>query len=50
MAFVCCREKAVPLMRGSMINLDGQAFRKANSYLRGQVVQTDGGGICQIST
>ena len=31
-------------------NSDGQAFRKANSYLRGQVVQTDGGGICQIST
>lgn len=31
-------------------NSDGQVFRKANSYLKGQVVQTDGGGICQIST
>lgn len=31
-------------------NSDGQVFRKANSYLQGQVVQTDGGGICQIST
>lgn len=31
-------------------NSDGQSFRKANSYLKGQVVQTDGGGICQIST
>lgn len=29
---------------------DGQSFRKAGSYLRGQVVQTEGGGICQIST
>lgn len=29
---------------------DGQSFQKANSYLKGQVVQTDGGGICQIST
>ncbi|MCH5267446.1 MAG: VanW family protein [Lachnospiraceae bacterium] len=31
-------------------NSDGKKFRKANSYLQGQVVQSDGGGICQIST
>lgn len=29
---------------------DGKKFREANSYLQGKVVQTDGGGICQIST
>lgn len=29
---------------------DGQGFQAAGSYLNGQVVQTEGGGICQVST
>lgn len=29
---------------------DGQSFLEAGSYLQGKVVQTEGGGICQIST
>lgn len=29
---------------------DGQDFQTAASYLNGQVVQTEGGGICQVST
>lgn len=29
---------------------DGQSFLEAGSYLHGKVVQTEGGGICQIST
>lgn len=29
---------------------DGQSFQAAGSYLNGQVVQTEGGGICQVST
>ncbi|MFG6348164.1 MAG: VanW family protein [Lachnospiraceae bacterium] len=29
---------------------DGQGFQAAGSYLNGKVVQTEGGGICQVST
>ncbi len=29
---------------------DGQGFLAAGSYLNGEVVQTEGGGICQVST
>lgn len=29
---------------------DGQRFQAAGSYLNGKVVQTEGGGICQVST
>lgn len=29
---------------------DGQSFQAAGSYLNGKVVQTEGGGICQVST
>ena len=29
---------------------DGQKFYAAGSYLNGKVVQTEGGGICQVST
>lgn len=29
---------------------DGQGFQAAGSYLNGQVIQTEGGGICQVST
>ncbi len=29
---------------------DGQVFYEADSYLNGRVVQTAGGGICQVST
>lgn len=29
---------------------DGQGFMAAGSYLNGEVVQTEGGGICQVST
>lgn len=31
-------------------NSDGNGFKAAGSYLNGQVVQTEGGGICQVST
>lgn len=31
-------------------NSDGQHFQAAGSYLNGKTVQTEGGGICQIST
>ncbi len=31
-------------------NSDGDRFRAAGSYLHGKVVQTEGGGICQVST
>jgi len=31
-------------------NSDGRGFQAAGSYLNGQVVQTEGGGICQVST
>lgn len=31
-------------------NTDGRYLKKAGSYLNGKVVQTEGGGICQIST